>query len=81
MEIYDDYNHKKAICWQYHNYEKNILWGSSTLVEKKGFPDLTVTGLIFQFSNKETYGHLQHTSYSNSGIHFPYFKASLQARI
>lgn len=60
---------------------KNILWRSSTLGEKKSVPDLEVTCLISQFSNRETHGYLQQRSYSSSGIHFPYCKTSLLARI
>lgn len=48
---------------------------------EKSVPDPTVTSLTFQFFSRDTHGYLQNTSYSNSGIHFPYYKASLQARI
>jgi len=43
---------------------------------EKSVPDLTVTSLIFQFSHRQAHGYLQNTSYSNSGLHFPYYEAS-----
>lgn len=59
---------KYFVMAQYFRREKSVL-------------DLEVTGLISQFSDRDTHRYLQQRSYSNSGIHFPYCKTSLLARI